>query len=201
MSRQRKDLSEMTAEEVMTSPAAYVEVETPLREIARLMLRAGISAVPVVDQAGNLAGIVSESDLLRRNTGGEEPKRSWWVDLFEMRTRHSDAFLSYLERHGLRAKDVMTREVISVGNDTRIAEIARLLETHAIKRVPVIRGGRLVGVVSRSNLLEALTHATSIHQRNTSPPRARRKRDLADSRVNASPDQAVPSEGAEPRRR
>jgi CBS domain-containing protein len=199
--RQPKALSEMTAEDVMTAPAAYVEVETPLREIARLMLKAGISAVPVVDQAGNLAGMVSESDLLRRNTGGQEPKRSWWVDLFEMRTRHSDGFLSYLERHGLRAKDVMTPEVISVGDDTRIVEIARLLETHAIKRVPVIRGGRLVGVVSRSDLLEALTHATSMHHRNTSPPRARRKRGLADSRVNASPDEAVSSVGAEPRRR
>jgi CBS-domain-containing membrane protein len=89
MSRRSKPLSKATAADVMTSPAAYVEVETPLREIARLMILEGISAVPVVDQAGNLAGIVSEGDLIRRNTKGHEAKRSWWLDLFDAALRFS----------------------------------------------------------------------------------------------------------------
>ncbi len=164
--RQTRALSETTAADVMTSPAAYVQVETTLREIARLMLQENISAVPVIDEAGNLAGIVSEGDLVRRNTTGREPKRSWWLDLFDARTMHSNAFLAYLERHGLRAKDVMTSEVITVSEDTGIVEVAKLLETHHIKRVPVVRGKRLVGVVSRSNLLRALTRAAPVHHRN-----------------------------------
>jgi CBS domain-containing protein len=176
----------------MTSPAAYVEIETPLKEVARLMLEAGLAAVPVVDEAGNLAGIISEGDLVRRNTTGREPRRSWWVDLFETHTLHSDEFLSYLERHGLRAKDVMTRDVISVAPDTQIVEVARLLETHSIKRVPVARGGRLVGVVSRSNLLKALTRAAPVHHQNASRSTTRRKRGSADSLVNGSPDEVAP---------
>jgi CBS domain-containing protein len=167
MSRQSKPLSKATAADVMTSPAAYVEVETPLREIARLMILEGISAVPVVDQAGNLAGIVSEGDLIRRNTKGQEAKRSWWLDLFDAHTLHSAAFLAYLERHGLRAKDVMTREVISVVEDTGIVEVARLFEAHHVKRVPVLRGTRLIGVVSRTDLLQALMRAAPMHRLNS----------------------------------
>jgi CBS domain-containing protein len=194
VSSQPKALSELTAADVMTSPAAYVQIETPLKEVARLMLEAGLAAVPVVDEAGNLAGIVSEGDLVRRNTTGQEPKRSWWMDLFEAHARHSGEFRSYLERHGLRAKDVMTRDVISVAPDTQIVEIARLLETHRIKRVPVVRGGRLVGVVSRSNLLKALTRATPIHHQNASRSTTRGRRGSADPVVNASPDKVTPSD-------
>lgn len=159
MPQQRKALSETTAADVMTSPAAYVELETPLLEIARFMLRESVSAVPVVDEAGTLAGIISEGDLIRRNAAAPETGRSWWVDLLEADTEHSDAYLAYLERHGLRAKDVMTGTVVSVGEDTRIVEIAKLLEARRIKRVPVLRNGRLIGIVSRADLLEALIGA------------------------------------------
>jgi CBS domain-containing protein len=172
---QSRALSEMKAADVMTSPAVYIQVETPLKEIARLMLRESISAVPVLDQAGNLAGIVSEGDLIRRNAKEHEARRSWWLDLFDTHTAHSDAFLTYQERHGLRAKDVMTREVISVSEDTGIVEVARLLEAHRIKRVPVLREGRLTGIVSRANLLHALVRAAPV-QHHKAIERAREKR-------------------------
>jgi CBS domain-containing protein len=165
VSSQSRTLSETTAADVMASPAAYVEVGTPVIEIARLMLREGISAVPVVDEAGNVAGIVSEGDLIRRNTKEHEARRSWWLDLFDPCATHSDGFLTYLERHGLRAKDVMTSDVISVAEDTPVADIANLLEARRVKRVPVLRNGRLIGIVSRVNLLQALIRATPMQRR------------------------------------
>ena len=139
----------------MTAPAIYVMEETPLSEIARAMLRARISGVPVLGSGGRLVGMVSEGDLIRRRSqpGGE--RRSWWLDVFE-NAPHDPGLLNYLRDHGLRAKDVMTNAVVSVGPDTPAAEIAELLETHGIKRVPVLRNGALVGIVSRANLLRLL---------------------------------------------
>jgi CBS domain-containing protein len=197
-------LAEATAADVMTSPAAYVEAETTLKEIARLMLQQNIGSLPVVDEAGNLAGIVSEGDLVRRNTKAQEPKRSWWLDLFDAGTMHSDAFLAYLERHGLRAKDVMTTEVVSVNEDTGIVEIAKLLEAHHIKRVPVVRGKRLVGIVSRSNLLQALMRAAPVHDRNqrhasakpTAQPRREPAAEAGESSVEATSEAAPDPVGA-----
>lgn len=160
-----KSLGSLTAGEVMTAPVAYVMIETPLREIANLLLRERISAVPVLDEAGCLAGMVSEGDLVRRSAPDNGGRRSWWLDLFEAETAHNEEFLNYLKTHGLRAKDVMTREVVSVSPDTPIARVAELLEMHRIKRVPVVRDGGVVGVVSRANLLRVLAQG--------SPPRGR----------------------------
>ncbi len=143
----------------MTAPAAYVMAETPLREVANLLLREGISAAPVLDEGGNLVGMVSEGDLVRRWPAEGGPSRSWWLDLFEADTQRSREFLNYLKAHGLRAKDVMSRKVVSVDEAATIAEIAGLLETHRIKRVPVMREGKLAGVVSRADLLRALAQA------------------------------------------
>jgi CBS domain-containing protein len=157
-----QSLGKIMAREVMTSPAAHVMTETPLRAIANLLLREGISAVPVLDSAGTLVGIVSEGDLLRRSPGEAENRRSWWLDVFEADTPHHEEFLNYLRAHGLRAKDVMTRAVISVGEDTPIRQIAELLEIHRIKRVPVVSHGRLIGVVSRADLLRALARGSPV---------------------------------------
>ena len=109
----------------MTAPVAYVMAETPVAEIARLLLREGISAAPVLGSGGRLVGIVSEGDLVRRRPAKDGLRRSWWLDLFEADARQSEEFLNYLKIHGLRAKDVMSREVVSVTEDTTIAEILR----------------------------------------------------------------------------
>ena len=155
-------LSALTARDVMTSPVAYVMAETPLRDLANLLLREEISAVPVLDDGGHVVGMVSEGDLVRRGPAGKGDRRSWWLDAFESGTVHNDEFLNYLRGHGLRAKDVMTREVVSVNEGTTIAEIAELLESHHIKRVPVLHNEKLVGIVSRANLVRALAQARSL---------------------------------------
>jgi CBS domain-containing protein len=139
----------MQAQDVMTTKVVTVARDTPVTEIAKLLLERQISAVPVVSDDGQLLGIVSEGDLTH-GLGQEGAKRSWWLDLLASPPTRAEA---YLKGHGRLAWDVMTREVISVTPDTPLPEIARLLEAHRIKRVPVLREGKLVGIVSRADLL------------------------------------------------
>ena len=147
----------MRAIDVMTTGVITVDPDTSVQAVAKLLSERGISGVPVVDTADRLVGIVSEGDLLHRVETGTERvagrRRSWWLD-----TIASDQELArdYIKSHGRTAKDVMTREVISVTEATDLAEVAMLLETKRIKRVPVLRDGKLVGIVSRANLVRAL---------------------------------------------
>ncbi|MBK7658131.1 MAG: CBS domain-containing protein [Betaproteobacteria bacterium] len=143
----------MQARDVMTSPVLTVTTDVTVQEIARLLLDRHISAVPVVDGDGILLGLVSEGDLIRRADAGTERHPSWWLGLV---SDPEDDARSYLKSHGLRAGDVMTRNVVAVTEDAPIPEIAELLEKHRIKRVPVVRDGCVVGIVSRANLLQAL---------------------------------------------
>lgn len=147
----------MLARDVMTTSVVTVLPDTEVRDIAALLLERRISAVPVTDSGGRLLGIVSEGDLINRPEGATRHRASWWLELLrgtEEQTR------DYLKTHGRRAEDVMTPEVISVAEDAPIAEIAKLLEKHRVKRVPVLRDARIVGIVSRADLLRGLT-ATS----------------------------------------
>lgn len=150
----------MRAMDVMTTNVITVDPSTSVQEVARLLSERSISGVPVVDSQNRLVGIVSEGDLLHRVETGTERRvrrrRSWWLD-----TIGSDEELArdYVKSHGRTAKDVMTRDVISVAETTELADIATLLETKRIKRVPVVRDGQLVGIVSRANLVRALAAA------------------------------------------
>ena len=139
----------MQAQDVMTTRVVAVAPDTPVTEIAKLLLERQISAVPVVSDDRRLLGIVSEGDLTH-GLGQEGAKRSWWLDLLASPQTKAEA---YLKSHGRLASDLMTREVVSVTPDTPLPEIARLLETRRIKRVPVLRDGELVGIVSRADLL------------------------------------------------
>jgi CBS domain-containing protein len=113
----------------------------------------GISAVPIVDADDRVVGVVSEGDLMRRSETGTERRRGWWLRAFaEPETLAGE----YVKAHGRKAADVMTREVVSVTEDTPVADIVDLLERHRIKRVPVLRDGKIVGIVSRANLVRAL---------------------------------------------
>lgn len=143
----------MRAKDVMTTPVVTVGPETPVPEIARLLIARQISAVPVVSQDGRMMGIVSEGDLMRRVEHADERHRAWWLKLFS--SARGDA-ADYVKTHGRRAADVMTRDVATVEEDAPLHEIAALLEERRIKRVPVARNGRLVGIVSRANLLHGL---------------------------------------------
>jgi CBS-domain-containing membrane protein len=144
----------MKARDIMTSPVITVGPDTAVRHIAGLLFEHRISAVPVLDN-GKLVGIVSEADLLHRHEIGTDRSAgsgSWWLQLFS-----SDRSISkYIKSHAMRARDIMTPDVVSVTPDTPVAEIATLLEKRGIKRVPVLQDGRLAGIVSRSNLVQAL---------------------------------------------
>jgi CBS domain-containing protein len=156
----------MKAKDIMTSPVISVAPDTPVREIAKLLYERRISAVPVLEE-GRLVGIVSEADLLHRHEiGTERPAPgSWWLRLFSIDSAPAD----YVRSHATRARDVMAHEVITVTPDTPAAEIATLLETRGIKRVPVVRGAELVGIVSRANLVQALASTRQAAVRATSP--------------------------------
>src|SRR6266536_3997807 len=143
----------MQARDVMTTRVVTVEPDTAIEEVAKRLFENRISAVPVVEGDGRLVGIVSEGDLMRRPESGMERRPSWWLS-FLLLPEQSAA--SYVKAHGRHAKDVMTRNVIMVEDSARIEGIAEILEKHGIKRVPVIREGKLVGIVSRADLLHGL---------------------------------------------
>lgn len=143
----------MRAADVMTAPAIVVGPEAAVEEVAKLLLRRGISAVPVVGADGRLQGIVSEGDLMRREELATERHPSWWLATFGNEERLAG---DYRRSRGRRAADVMTREVVTVGEEATLVEIAELLERHRIKRVPVVRGGKVAGIVSRANLIRGL---------------------------------------------
>lgn len=143
----------MKARDVMASHVITVGPELDLKAVANTLVANGISAVPVVTIDGSVVGIVSEGDLMRRAVSGVERKRSRWLETFSLAEQ---LMAEFVKAHGRKAKDVMTRQVISVSPDTPLQEIADLFEKHGIKRVPVIENGRLVGIVSRANLVQAL---------------------------------------------
>jgi CBS domain-containing protein len=146
----------MRAGNVMTRDVITVGPDADVRSIARKLLEHRISAVPVVDEDSQLLGIVSEGDLVMRPENETAGRTSWWLELFGGFDSRCEDFV---KKHGRRAQDVMTRNVVSVTEDTALSEIAKLLERHRIKRVPVLRKGRVVGIVSRANLLHGLAAA------------------------------------------
>ena len=146
----------MIASDVMTRNVISVPPDATVAEAVELMLERGISGLFVVDATGTLAGIVTEGDLLRRDELGTERRRSWWLRLIASPGRQAADFT---RTHGRRVADVMTHDVISVNADAPLEEIVTLMEEHRIKRVPVLEGDRVVGVVSRADLLRALAVA------------------------------------------
>ena len=144
----------MRAMDVMTSSVIVVSPDTSVQAAAKLLDDNRISGMPVVDADGQVLGMVSEGDLLRRTEiATDERRRSWWLELF---TSTRELASTYVKGHAHTVKDIMHQPVVSVREDTPLAEIADLLERHRIKRVPVMRDGKLVGIVSRSNLIRAL---------------------------------------------
>lgn len=143
----------MRASDVMTSSVITVKPETPVADVARLLVERRISGVPVVDQQGRVVGILTEGDLFRRHELGTERRRG---RLLEMFTSNVTLAAEYVQSHGRTAGDVMTSEVISVTPDTALTTISDIFEKERIKRVPVIKDGRLLGIVSRGNLVQAL---------------------------------------------
>ena len=148
---------EMNAKDIMTRKVITVTPGTPVREVAKLLVERQVSAVPVLD-GERLVGMISEADMLHRyeiSTDCASSNDPWWVRLFSADRSPEE----YVKSHARHARDVMTREVSSVAPDTPLAEIATLLEKRRIRRVPVVEEGRLVGIVSRSDLVRAFASA------------------------------------------
>jgi CBS domain-containing protein len=122
--------------------------------VAKILVRNGISAVPVVSlEEGQLLGIVSEGDLMRRAEAETERRPSWWLDFL---SSPQERAYDFVKANARKVKDVMTRNVVTATPETSLREIANLLEKHNIKRVPIVENGRLLGIVSRANLVQAL---------------------------------------------
>jgi len=143
----------MQARDVMTRHVISVDPNTDIREIAKRLVENRISAVPVIDADGQLAGIVSEGDLMRRPESGTERRPPWWLSLILLPEEQAH---KYVKTHGRHARDVMTRRVTTVDEDASLETIADALEKHHIKRVPVVRQGNVIGIVSRADLLHGL---------------------------------------------
>jgi CBS domain-containing protein len=143
----------MNAADVMVSNVITVGPDATVQEVAGILLKNKISAVPVVDQGGKILGIVSEGDMLRRVESHSLRHRSWWLRLLTADRTFRDEFV---KSHSHKVVDVMTPKVLTVSPETPLGEIASVLERNAIKRVPVVKDGKLVGLVSRANLLQAI---------------------------------------------
>jgi CBS domain-containing protein len=171
----------MKASDVMVSPVVTVKPSASVKEVAKIFLERRISAVPAVDDQGKLVGIVSEGDLMHRAEAGTERKHSWWLwGLIGYETLASE----YVKAHARKVADVMTRHVITATPDTPLHEIATLLEKNAIKRVPIVKDGKVVGVVSRANLIQAVASA---HDEAENPPSDSAIRDKLLAHLKAQP--------------
>jgi CBS domain-containing protein len=143
----------MKAHELMSTNLVVVPPETPVTAVAAPLASRGISAVPVVDASGKPVGLVTEGDLIRRLADEKPGPMAWFLGQFKDATKLADRFS---KAHGATARDVMTAELATVGEDASADEIAKLMEARGIRRVPVVQDGRLVGIVSRADLLRAV---------------------------------------------
>ena len=143
----------MKAADVMVTNVITVGPDACVQDVARTLIEARISGVPVVGSDGKLVGIVSEGDLMRRAEAGTGRRRPWWLAVLTGREVLASEFI---KEHSRKVADVMTREVVTAAPDTPLWTIANLLEKNAIKRVPIVQDGKVVGIVSRANLLQAL---------------------------------------------
>ena len=173
----------MLAIDVMTPSVICAKPEMTVQEAAKCLVENRISGMPVVDANGALAGILSEGDLLHRVETGTEKRRSRWLELFSS-TR--DLASSFVKEHGRMVADVMTTTVVTVDETTPVADIAELMETRRIKRVPVMRDGALVGIITRGNLIRALASTAAPSHAQDTP--SADDREIADAIVAALSD-------------
>ncbi|HUI20184.1 MAG TPA: CBS domain-containing protein [Methylocella sp.] len=149
----------MNASDVMVRDVVTVRPEDEVSDAVRLLVDHDISALPVVDDGGHVLGVLSEADLLHREEDGTVKPRPWWVEAI---TPAHVLALDYAKSHGRRVAEVMSNRVISASEDTPLSELASILEKNRIKRVPILKDGKLVGIVSRANLIQALASSPTV---------------------------------------
>jgi CBS domain-containing protein len=143
----------MLAKDIMTQPVISVGSVDSVERAIRLMLQNKISGLPVIDPLGRLQGMLTEGDFLRRTEVTTERYRPRWVQFLMSPGRLAD---EYVHTHGRTVAEIMTVDAISVTEDTPLEEIVSLMEKRRVKRVPVLRGDEVVGILSRANLVRAL---------------------------------------------
>jgi CBS domain-containing protein len=143
----------MKARDVMTQPVISIDADAPIALAVRLMLQKTISGLPVIDAAGNLVGVVTEGDFLRRAEAGTQQTQPRWLEFVMGAGALAD---QYVKAHGRKIAEVMTRDVKTATEDTPLPEVIDLMERHRVKRIPILRGKKLIGIVTRANLLRAL---------------------------------------------
>lgn len=143
----------MKARDVMVSPVITVKPDSSVKDLANLLIEKRISAVPVIDNDGKLAGMVSEGDLIHRAEAGTERRPSWWLRLI---AGENALAAGYIKSHTRKVADIMRRNIITAAPETSLNEIAVLMERNAIKRVPIVDKDRLAGIVTRANLVQAI---------------------------------------------
>ena len=146
----------MNARDLMSGDVVKVAPDTPLRDVAKTLLAHRISAVPVVDESGALIGIVSEGDLVGRKKTERETQSEWWLQRLAEGEPLNTEFLAHLQSPLAVAREVMSSPVIAVSEETGAEEIANLMATHRVKRLPVLRDGHVVGIVRRADLLRTI---------------------------------------------
>jgi CBS-domain-containing membrane protein len=168
----------MKARDIMVRNVITVGPETSVSEVANILLANRISAVPVVDEHWQLIGIISEGDLMRRAELETDYRRSWWLEVFARKSNKALA-VEYRKSHARRVKDVMSRKVITATPSTSLRDIAALLEKNRIKRVPIVTNRKVVGIVSRANLIQALASLRKGTEQSTITDSMIRKRVMA----------------------
>lgn len=144
----------MKARDIMSTKVVTVTPDTVVRDIAALMLEKHISGVPVLTEDGTLAGMISEGDLLRRPELGTEKHRRRWLSFFH--GSNEEQAREFTKSHALRAADVMTEPVVFVSENDSLGEVVGVMEKNNVKRLPVVTDGKLVGIVSRVDMLRVL---------------------------------------------
>ena len=143
----------MRAHQIMTRPVISVTPETTIVDAANIMLQKHVSGLPVVDAAGKLVGIISEGDFIRRSEIGTQRKRGRFLKFI---LGPGQEAIDFVREHGRKIAEIMTPEPVTIGEDTPLEEIVQRMEKNNVKRLPVTRGDKIVGIVSRSNLLQAV---------------------------------------------
>jgi len=165
----------MKVGDVMTRRVVTIDPDSSVADAARCMIENRIGGMPVVDEEGRIMGMLSEDDLLHRAEIGTERHRPWWLGFIVRPASYADG---YVKSHGHKVKDVMTRQVVSVDENASLADVVRLMERNRVTRLPVLRDGRLAGIITRSNLMHALASAAEFSEP-TADDRTLRERVLA----------------------
>lgn len=148
----------MIAKDIMTSHVVSITPDSTVDQAIKVMLERHLSGLPVVDDKGRLVGILTEGDLLRRQEIGTERHRPRWLEFF---TSLGKMAVEYAHARGRKVDEVMTADVITATEESKLEDIVELMMRHGVKRIPIVYGGGPIGIVSRADVLRALQRKLS----------------------------------------